>query len=116
MKDGGKPFNELLREPTLSKELIESHQLGGTRTHKSQDMYGIFQMKFLSWVCEEVEHLSQKKRDFVLKNSKQLCFVSTKTLKEDYSKPFCFLMDTSMLGVGVGFDTKGWRNSCKGSG
>ena len=34
-------------------------------------------------------------------------FVSTKTLKEDYSKPFCFLMDASMLGVGVGFDTKG---------
>ena len=34
-------------------------------------------------------------------------FVSTKTLKEDYAKPFCFLMDASMLGVGVGFDTKG---------
>ena len=34
-------------------------------------------------------------------------FVSTKTIKEDYSKPFCFLMDASMLGVGVGFDTKG---------
>ena len=34
-------------------------------------------------------------------------FVSTKTIKDDYSKPFCFLMDASMLGVGVGFDTKG---------
>ena len=34
-------------------------------------------------------------------------FVSTSTIKEDYSKPFCFLMDASMLGVGVGFDTKG---------
>ena len=34
-------------------------------------------------------------------------FVSTETLKEDYAKPFCFLMDASMLGVGVGFDTKG---------
>ena len=30
-----------------------------------------------------------------------------KQLKDDYSKPFCFLMDASMLGVGVGFDTKG---------
>ena len=39
--------------------------------------------------------------------NKQLSFVSTKTLKDDYSKPFCFLMDGSMLGVGVGFDTKG---------
>ena len=37
-------------------------------------------------------------------------FVSTKTIKDDYSKPFCFLMDfQSMLGVGVGFDTKGAR-------
>ena len=39
---------------------------------------------------------------------KQLLVVSTKTIKDDYSKPFCFLMDKSMLGVGVGFDTKGW--------
>ena len=34
-------------------------------------------------------------------------FVSTENLQEDYSKPFTFLMDASMLGVGVGFDTKG---------
>jgi hypothetical protein len=34
-------------------------------------------------------------------------FVSTSTIKDDYSKPFCFLMDASMLGVGVGFDVKG---------
>ncbi|MBW6442573.1 fused protease/ribonucleoside-triphosphate reductase [Patescibacteria group bacterium] len=34
-------------------------------------------------------------------------FVSTANIKEEYSKPFKFLMDMSMLGVGVGFDTKG---------
>lgn len=34
-------------------------------------------------------------------------FVSTKNLKEDLTKPFEFLMDMSMLGVGVGFDVKG---------
>ena len=34
-------------------------------------------------------------------------FTSTETINEDYSKPFCFLMDMSMLGVGVGFDVKG---------
>lgn len=35
-------------------------------------------------------------------------FVSTKDLgSQDPSKPFTFLMDASMLGVGVGFDTKG---------
>lgn len=34
-------------------------------------------------------------------------FVSTANIKEDLEKPFTFLMDASMLGVGVGFDTKG---------
>ena len=34
-------------------------------------------------------------------------FVSTDDLKNDLSKPFRFLMDMSMLGVGVGFDTAG---------
>jgi hypothetical protein len=35
-------------------------------------------------------------------------FVSTESIdKEDPAKPFKFLMDASMLGVGVGFDTKG---------
>lgn len=28
-------------------------------------------------------------------------------LAKDPIAPFCFLMDASMLGVGVGFDTKG---------
>jgi len=34
-------------------------------------------------------------------------FVSTKDLAVDKHKPFTFLMDASMLGVGVGFDTRG---------
>lgn len=34
-------------------------------------------------------------------------FVSTADLKTSFSAPFCFLMDMSMLGVGVGGDTKG---------
>jgi len=34
-------------------------------------------------------------------------FVSTKNLKSDKTKPFEFMMDASMLGVGVGFDTLG---------
>lgn len=33
--------------------------------------------------------------------------VSTDDLSFSLEKPFCFLMDMSMLGVGVGFDTKG---------
>jgi intein/homing endonuclease len=35
-------------------------------------------------------------------------FVSTSDLSEaDPAEPFCFMMDMAMLGVGVGFDTKG---------
>lgn len=34
-------------------------------------------------------------------------FVSTEEIDFSFSEPFCFLMDMSMLGVGVAFDTKG---------
>lgn len=34
-------------------------------------------------------------------------FVSTEELDVSFAEPFCFLMDMSMLGVGVAFDTKG---------
>ncbi|MDX9974271.1 MAG: fused protease/ribonucleoside-triphosphate reductase, partial [FCB group bacterium] len=34
-------------------------------------------------------------------------FVSTEDIHFDFSEPFTFLMDMSMLGVGVAFDTKG---------
>ena len=34
-------------------------------------------------------------------------FISTKDIKQDFAYPFCFLMDMSMLGVGVGGDTRG---------
>ena len=34
-------------------------------------------------------------------------FVSTDELDTDFAEPFCFLMDMSMLGTGVAFDTKG---------
>lgn len=34
-------------------------------------------------------------------------FTTTENLDKDFSEPFCFLMDMSMLGVGIGFDTKG---------
>ena len=34
-------------------------------------------------------------------------YVSSEGLAEDFAAPFCFLMDMSMLGVGVGGDTRG---------
>lgn len=34
-------------------------------------------------------------------------FVSTEEIDTDFAEPFCFLMDMSLLGVGVAFDTSG---------
>lgn len=34
-------------------------------------------------------------------------FVSTRDIAKDLANPFCFLMDMSMVGVGVGFDVRG---------
>ena len=34
-------------------------------------------------------------------------FVTTSDIKSNFSDPFCFLMDMSMVGVGVGSDTRG---------
>ena len=101
-------------EGTYSMQMnwIESHQLGWNpwQAQKSaQDMYErIFTMKFLPpgrglWAMGTP--ITEEKGLYAALNN--CAFVSTKTLKEDYSKPFCFLMDASMLGVGVGFDTKG---------
>ena len=34
-------------------------------------------------------------------------FITTESLYDDFSAPFCWLMDMSMHGVGIGFDTEG---------
>jgi len=97
---------------SMQKNHIESHQLGWNpwQAQKSaQEMYDrIFNMKFLPpgrglWAMGTA--ITEEKKLYAALNN--CAFVSTSTIKEDYSKPFCFLMDASMLGVGVGFDTKG---------
>ena len=97
---------------SMQKSHIESLSLGWNawQAQKSaQEMYDrIFNMKFLPpgrglWAMGTP--ITDEKGLYAALNN--CAFVSTKTLKEDYSKPFCFLMDASMLGVGVGFDTKG---------
>jgi adenosylcobalamin-dependent ribonucleoside-triphosphate reductase len=97
---------------SMQKDWIDSHQLGWNPWQaqaSAQDMYErIFTMKFLPpgrglWAMGTA--ITEKKGLYAALNN--CAFVSTKTIKEDYAKPFCFLMDASMLGVGVGFDTKG---------
>lgn len=75
----------------------------------AQEMYDrIFNMKFLPpgrglWAMGSP--ITEEKGIYAALNN--CAFVSTANIKEDLSKPFTFLMDASMLGVGVGFDTKG---------
>mgnify|MGYP003627727456 FL=1 len=97
---------------TMQKNWIDQHQLGWNPWQaqaSAQDMYErIFTMKFLPpgrglWAMGTA--ITEEKGLYAALNN--CAFVSTKTLKEDYAKPFCFLMDASMLGVGVGFDCKG---------
>ena len=97
---------------SMQKNWIDSHQLGWNPWQaqaSAQEMYNrMFNMKFLPpgrglWAMGTA--ITEEKKLYAALNN--CAFVSTKTLKEDYSKPFTFLMDASMLGVGVGFDTKG---------
>ena len=97
---------------TMQMSWINQYQLGWNpwqAQRSAQEMYDrIFYMKFLPpgrglWAMGTA--ITEEKGLYAALNN--CAFVSTSTLKEDYAKPFCFLMDASMLGVGVGFDTKG---------
>ncbi len=96
----------------MQKKHIDSHGLGWNAwkaQHTAQEMYDrIFTMKFLPpgrglWAMGTA--ITEEKGLYAALNN--CAFVSTASLKDDLSKPFCFLMDASMLGVGVGFDVKG---------
>jgi len=75
----------------------------------AQRMYElIFEQRFLPpgrglWAMG-TELVHKKRMAAALNNC---AFVSTDGLRHDPCKPFAFLMDASMLGVGVGFDTMG---------
>ena len=75
----------------------------------AQEMYDrIWNMKFLPpgrglWAMGSP--LTEERNLFAALNN--CAFVSTAQLKSDLAEPFCFLMDASMLGIGVGFDTLG---------
>jgi len=97
---------------SMQKHWIDSHQLGWNPWQaqaSAQEMYDrMFYMKFLPpgrglWAMGT--SITEERGLYAALNN--CAFVSTSTIKDDYSKPFTFLMDASMLGVGVGFDTKG---------
>jgi adenosylcobalamin-dependent ribonucleoside-triphosphate reductase len=96
----------------IQKKHIESLHLGWDPDQaqlSAQEMYQrMFEMKFLPpgrglWSMG-TDIVNKKGLGASLNNCG---FVSTKDIHINFSKPFLFTMDMSMLGVGIGFDTKG---------
>jgi adenosylcobalamin-dependent ribonucleoside-triphosphate reductase len=97
---------------SIQKRHILKYNLGweeGKAQESAQEMYDrMFKMKFLPpgrglWAMGS--DIIEKKELFAALNN---CgFVSTENLDIDLTKPFEFLMDMSMVGVGIGFDVKG---------
>jgi ribonucleotide reductase alpha subunit len=97
---------------TMQKKHIESHSLGWVESvaqESAQEMYvRIFQMLFLPpgrglWAMGSP--ITEERGLYAALNN--CAFISTANLSKELSKPFCFLMDASCLGIGTGFDTKG---------
>lgn len=97
---------------SLQKKHIENYNLGWDECkaqESAQEMYDrMYNMKFLPpgrglWMMSP-QLVKENTRYAALNNC---AFVSTNSLIEDLSRPFEFMMDMSMLGAGVGFDTKG---------
>lgn len=96
----------------MQKEHIESNGLEWNTwkaQRSAQEMYErIFNMKFLPpgrglWAMGS--EITEEKKLYAALNNCSM--VSTDNLNKEGAKPFCFIMDMSMLGVGVGFDTRG---------
>lgn len=96
----------------IQRRYITENRLGwnAAKAQKSaQEMYDrMFNMKFLPpgrglWAMGSP--LTEDLECYAALNN--CAFVSTETIKEDLDEPFAFLMDGSMLGIGVGFDVKG---------
>jgi ribonucleoside-triphosphate reductase len=97
---------------SMQKRWILANRLGWSESkaqRSAQEMYErMFTMKFLPpgrglWAMGSP--LTEERGLFAALNN--CAFVSTNNLVDDLADPFVFLMDASMLGIGVGFDTKG---------
>lgn len=96
----------------MQERHIKSQDLGWSeaRAQKSaQEMYDrIFNLKFLPpgrGLWSMGSPIIEERGLFAAANN---CgFTSTANIDKELAEPFCFLMDASMLGVGVGFDTLG---------
>lgn len=96
----------------MQKKWVINNNLGWDNRkaqQSAQEMYErMFSMKFLPagrglWAWGTP--LTEEKELYMALNS--CAMITTEDIKDKLAEPFCFLMDASMLGVGVGFDVKG---------
>ena len=96
----------------MQKQWVEESGLEwkpGKAQRSAQEMYTrIFELKFSPpgrglWAMGSP--LTEKKKLYAALNN--CAFVSTDRIDVNPAKPFTFLMDAAMLGIGVGFDTVG---------
>jgi ribonucleotide reductase alpha subunit len=96
----------------MQKNWVESNDLGWNAAkaqRSAQEMFErIFALKFTPpgrglWAMGSP--ITEERGLFAALNN--CAFVSTENILTEGAKPFVFLMDSSMLGIGVGFDTKG---------
>lgn len=116
-KRGNETFADTVRRVVdgtyqMQKNHIERENLGWDEEKgikSAETMFDLmFNMKFLPpgrglWTMGT--DITNKKGIYTALNN--CAFISTKNIAAEKSKPFRFLMDVSMLGVGCGFDTKG---------
>ncbi len=101
---------------SIQKQHIEDYRLGWNQAKaqkSSQEMYDrIFNFKMLGsgralWAMGSPVVMEKGLTESLY----NCCFISTQTIKQDnVSDPFVNAMDFLMLGVGVGFDTRGSKN------
>lgn len=103
---------QLAHLKTIQREHEPIQRKSEDMMEDAKEMYTrIFEMKFLPpgrglWAMGTP--ITEERKLFAALNN--CAFVSTQDIAspgESPAEPFCFLMEASMLGVGVGFDTKG---------
>ena len=96
---------------TIQKTHAKRHHLAWNEEQAQERAKKMFELIFTFKFTPPGRGLWMMGADYVFERSgaplNNCAFVSTQNLKEDGPEPFCFLMDMSMLGVGVGGDTKG---------
>ena len=97
---------------TMQKQWVEGSQITwkSIKAQRSaQEMYRrVFALKFVPpgrglWAMGSP--LTEERKVYATLNN--CAFVSTEDLVKDAVRPFVFLVDASMLGIGVGFDVRG---------